>query len=80
MASASPATDHSESIWSVESAAPEPLSKGPAVQEDIKQGHTLIIPNSWESVVLNTLQLLFSSPKAKIAQLPRNLCVVVTSR
>ena len=33
----------------------------PAVQEDITQGHRLIIPNSWEFVVLNTLQLLFSS-------------------
>lgn len=61
MASASPAMGHSESVLSVESRAPEPLEQEAAVQKDIKQGHRLIIPDSWESVVLNTLQLLFSS-------------------
>ena len=51
-----------------------------AVQEDITQGHRLKFPNSWEFVVLNTLQLLFSSLQVKIAQLPRNLGVVISSR
>lgn len=78
MTSTDPAQQASERVWSVEGRVPELLEQRQLSRKILHKD----TDSNFQTVgnfFLNTLQLLFSSLQVKIAQLPRNLGVVISS-